>query len=268
MKIKNALIIISSLLLLILGCSQKETNGDDMALLARVDTIGKEFVDSSSVLRILIMDSTGHLIVNSIVGDDGSATPNDELAITTGDLMFPILLASLGDEIDTSTLMLKAGKKEYNGVLIADGHFCYDHDSLPVMQALDLHSHVAQTELGWIFYHDRIDIMKERIRKMLPGVEFINFYPFENDSDFLGWCDGCRLRVPLTSLLKCYSRNDVAAFVHDGCMISWQATEVDRKESDICIGYSPDRRYTALIIVSQNPMPYAVFDKIFRITPK
>ena len=276
MKTRN--LLIASLLLIIVGCGQKGTsllsNVDDQALSARIDSIKQTFADSSSMLRIMVMDSTGQLVVNSIVGDDGSATPNNEITITPGELMFPIMLATLGEEVDTATLMLRIGRKEYGGCMIADGHVPNNPytnlpcDSLSVMQAMEVHSHVAMTELGWMFYQNRRGLLKERISEMLPGVEFTSLCAesstFESDFDFGSCCRGERMKVPLVSLMKCYLRNDVASFVRSGRIISWETVEIDGKESDICIGYSPDRCYVALIIVSHNPMPSAVFEQLFR----
>lgn len=103
---------------------------------------------------------------------------------------------------------------------------------------------------------------------MLPGVEFTSYNPestgFGNDSDFRNYCRGYGMKVPLTSLLKCYLRSDVSSLLNGGRMIGGESTVVDGKESDICIGYSADGRYAALIIVSHNPMPSAVFEQLFR----
>ena len=271
-------LLYASLLLLTMGCGQKsdstakEMDGD---LSARIDSIGRAFTDSASVLRIIVMDSTGRLVVNSIVGDDGRATPNDEIVITPGELMFPIMLATLDEEVDTTSLMVRVGRKEYdNGCMIADTYVPIDPctdltcDSLPVMRAMEVHSHVAMTELGWAFFHDKRELLRERLCTMLPGVEFTSYNPestgFGNDSDFRNYCRGYGMKVPLTSLLKCYLRSDVATLLNGGRMIGWESTDVDGKESDICIGYSADGRYAALIIVSHNPMPSAVFEQLFR----
>ena len=276
MKTRN--LLIASLLLIIVGCGQKGTsllsNVDDQALSARIDSIEQTFAGSSSMLRIMVMDSTGQLVINSIVGDDGRATPNDEIVITPGELMFPIMLATLDEEVDTTSLMVRVGRKEYdNGCMIADTYVPIDPctdltcDSLPVMRAMEVHSHVAMTELGWMFYQNRRGLLKERISEMLPGVEYTSLCAespdFENDSDFGSYCRGERLKAPMVSLLKSYLRSDVASFVRSGRMISRETVEVDGKESDICIGYSPDRHYVALAIVSHNPMPSAIIDRIF-----
>lgn len=270
-------LLYASLLLLTMGCGQKsdstakEMDGD---LSARIDSIGHVFTDSASMLRIMVMDSSGRLVANSIVGNEGSATPNDKIAITPGDLIFPVLLASLDEAIDTSTLMLRIGDKDYDGCRIADSHVPIDPytglpcDSLPVMQAMKIHSPVAMTELGWAFYHDKRELLKERLCAMLPGVEFTSYNPestgFGNDSDFRNYCRGYGMKVPMTSLLKCYLRSDVSSLLNGGRMIGWESTVVDGKESDICIGYSADGRYAALIIVSRNPMSSAVFEQLFR----
>ncbi len=275
---KTKCLFYASLLLLAVGCGQKKLEvketEEDSIISARVDSIERAFADSSSMLRIIVMDnSTSRLVVNRIVGDDDKATPNDKIAITPGDLMFPVMLASLGEAIDTSTLMLRIGDKDYDGCRIADSHVPIDPytglpcDSLPVMQAMRIHSPVAMTELGWTFYHDKRELLRERLCTMLPGVEFTSYYPdnygFDNDSDFRKYCRGLGMKVPLTSLLKCYLRSDVATLLNGGRMIGWESTDVDGKESDICIGYSADGRYAALIIVSHNPMPSAIIDRIF-----
>lgn len=275
---KTKYLLIATILLLAVGCGHRKEeslkNVDDLALSNRIDSIGRAFTDSASVLRIIVMDSTGRLVVNSIVGDDGRATPNDEIVITPGELMFPIMLATLDEEVDTTSLMVRVGRKEYdNGCMIADTYVPIDPctdltcDSLPVMRAMEVHSHVAMTELGWMFYQNRRGLLKERISEMLPGVEFTSLCAesstFESDFDFGSCCRGERMKVPLVSLMKCYLRNDVASFVRSGRIISWEAVEIDGKESDICIGYSPDRCYVALVIVSHNPMPSAFFDRIF-----
>lgn len=275
---KTKYLLIATILLLAVGCGHRKEeslkNVDDLALSNRIDSIGRAFTDSTSVLRIMVMDSTGRLVVNSIVGDDGRATPNDEIVITPGELMFPIMLATLDEEVDTTSIMVRVGRKEYdNGCMIADTYVPIDPstglpcDSLPVMQAMKIHSHVAMTELGWAFFHDKRELLKERLCTMLPGVEFTSYNPestgFGNDSDFRNYCRGYGMKVPLTSLLKCYLRSDVATLLNGGRMIGWESTDVDGKESDICIGYSPDRCYVALVIVSHNPMPSAFFDRIF-----
>lgn len=274
---KTRCLLYALLLLLTMGCGQnsdstaKEKDGE---LSAKIDSIGHVFTDSASMLRIMVIDSSGRLVANSIVGNKGGATPNDEIAITPGDLIFPVLLASLGEAIDTSTLMLRVGDKDYDGCRIADSYVPIDPstglpcDSLPVMQAMKIHSHVAMTELGWAFFHDKRELLKERLCTMLPGVKFTSYNPestgFGNDSDFRNYCRGHGMKVPLTSLLKCYLRSDVATLLNGGRMIGWESTDVDGKESDICIGYSADGRYAALIIVSHNPMPSAVFEQLFR----
>lgn len=275
---KTKYLLIATILLLAVGCGHRKEeslkNVDDLALSNRIDSIGRAFTDSASVLRIIVMDSTGRLVVNSIVDNEGGATPNDKIAITPGDLIFPVMLASLGEAIDTSTLMLRIGDKDYDGCRIADSHVPIDPytglrcDSLPVMQAMRIHSPVAMTELGWTFYHDKRELLRERLCTMLPGVEFTSYYPdnygFDNDSDFRKYCRGLGMKVPLTSLLKCYLRSDVATLLNGGRMTGWESTDVDGKESDICIGYSADGRYAALIIVSHNPIPSAVFEQLFR----
>lgn len=271
MKTKDLFIVV--LLLIAVGCGQKKTdiiseNRDDLILSNRIDSIGRAFVDSASVLRIMVMDSCGRLVVNSVVGNDGGGTPNEIIAIEPGELLFPIMLASLGDEIDTSTLKLRVGRKEYdNGCMIADSYVPPCDSSLPVMRAMEIHSHVAMTELGQLFYYNRRNLLKERICEMLPGVEFTRLGAespdFVDDPYFGSYCRGERMKVPLVSLMKCYLRSDVASFVKGGRMISGEAIEVDGKESDICIGYSYDRHFVALVIVSHNPMPSAVFDHIF-----
>lgn len=277
--LKTKYLLIATILLLAVGCGHRKEeslkNVDDLALSNRIDSLGRAFTDSASVLRIIVMDSTGRLVVNSIVGDDGRATPNDEIVITPGELMFPIMLATLDEEIDTTSLMVRVGRKEYdNGCMIADTYVPIDPctdltcDSLPVMRAMEVHTHVAMTELGWMFYQNRRGLLKERISEMLPGVEFTSLCAesstFESDFDFGSCCRGERMKVPLVSLMKCYLRNDVASFVRSGRIISWETVEIDGKESVICIGYSADGRYAALIIVSHNPMPSAVFEQLFR----
>lgn len=259
-------LLYASLLLLAMGCGQKsdstakEMDGD---LSARIDSIGHVFTDSASMLRIMVMDSSGRLVANSIVGNEGSATPNDKIAITPGELLFPIMLASLGKEIDTSTLKLRVGRKEYNGCMIADSDVPPSDSLLPIMRAMEIHSHVAMTELGRLFYHNRRKLLQKRICEMLPGVEFTSLGEESPDSDFGSYCRGERMKVPLVSLLNCYRRSDVESFVKGGRMASWETIDVDGKESDICIGYSPDRCHVALVIVSHNPMPSAVLDHIF-----
>lgn len=275
---KTKYLLIATILLLAVGCGHRKEeslkNVDDLALSNRIDSIGRAFTDSASVLRIIVMDSTGRLVVNSIVGDDGRTTPNDEIVITPGELMFPIMLATLDEEVDTTSLMVRVGRKEYdNGCMIADTYVPIDPctdltcDSLPVMRAMEVHSHVAMTELGWMFYQNRRGLLKERISEMLPGVEFIGLTAespdFENDSDFGSYCRGERMKVPLVSLMKCYLQSDVASFVRSGRIISRETVEIDGNESDICIGYSPDRRHVALVIVSHNPMPSAIIGRIF-----
>lgn len=275
---KTKYLLIATILLLAVGCGHRKEeslkNVDDLALSNRIDSIGRAFTDSASVLRIIVMDSTGRLVVNSIVGDDGRATPNDEIVITPGELMFPIMLATLDEEVDATSLMVRVGRKEYdNGCMIADTYVPIDPctdltcDSLPVMRAMEVLSHVAMTELGWMFYQNRRGLLKERISEMLPGVEFIGLTAespdFENDSDFGSYCRGERMKVPLVSLMKCYLQSDVASFVRSGRIISRETVEIDGNESDICIGYSPDRRHVALVIVSHNPMPSAIIGRIF-----
>lgn len=241
------------------------------ALMNRVESSERALADSS-VMRIMVMDrSTGHMVVNQSVGDNGSVAPNDKIAIAPGELLFPIMLASLGKEIDTATLKLRVGRKEYdNGCMIADSYVPIDpyanlpYDSLSVMRAMEIHSHVAMTELGRQFYHNRRNLLQKRICEMLPGVEFTSLGEESPDSDFGSYCRGERMKVPLVSLLNCYRRSDVESFVKGGRMASWETIDVDGKDSDICIGYSPDRKNVALVIVSHNPMPSAVFEQLFR----
>lgn len=270
---KTKCLFYASLLLLAVGCGQKKSDvketDEDNALLARVDSIGQAYTDSASVLRIMAMDNTGRLVANSLFGNDSSATPNDDVAIYPGSLMFPVMLASLGEEVDTSTLMLRIGYKDYgNGVIVRDSHLGYLSDSLPVMEAMETHSPVAQIELGWMLYHDKRDIFAESVRGMFPEVEIPSL---QNDADFIRFCYGYGMQVSLPALMKCYLRSDILELLSNRKITHWQTrlSDIDGKVTDVCIGYSPDRHYVALVVVEADPTLVTcstsnVFESIFR----
>ena len=185
---KTRCLLYALLLLLTMGCGQKsdstakEMDGD---LSARIDSIGNVFTDSASMLRIMVMDSSGRLVANSIVGNEGSITPNEEVVIEPGLLLSPMILASIMDDPDMNfdpTMRVKVGCQYYTTpYCVKDFDTCFDGvDSLPLSRAIALHSEVAMCELGNMYYSSSYDSLKARLSNMVNG---FRYFPNNNMRD-------------------------------------------------------------------------------------
>lgn len=188
MKTKG--LLVASLLLIVVGCGQNGTNllsnGDGQALSARIDSIGQAFVDSASMLRIMVIDNSGRLVANSIIGNDGSITPNEEVVIEPGLLLSPMILASIMDDPDMNfdpAMRVKVGCQYYTTpYCVKDFDTCFDGvDSLPLSRAIALHSEVAMCELGNMYYSSCCDSLKARLSNMVNG---FRYFPHNNMRDF------------------------------------------------------------------------------------
>ena len=129
-----------------------------------------------------------------------------------------ILTAMLGDntiKLDTA-MRLPARYKNFGGVNgeIKDDHG--DHDSLSLKGVIEQSSNVGMSDLGWRYYNDRRDTLRQLVEQMFPygklnpDVRAPEYKTYVNDlrrsnRDFLNFCYGYSTRVSALQLLTFYN---------------------------------------------------------------
>lgn len=216
-------------LLLMAGCNRADkvqsTGMDEKVIMAqalqlRADSIGRATAfdnDFASVVRIMVVDTDGNVVVSSQREDYSSlglTTNNDRFLFEPGRLLFPLLMSTITD-LDT-TIQLPVGTVNFGGYYLSDSRRILDtstgyfFDSLPVMKALAEGSNVAMAAFGKMFFYENRDDMLQKISKILPNAIVSET---TDDASFYRFCIGHGLKTNMSSLLMCYLRNDVLSLL-------------------------------------------------------
>ncbi|MBP5546405.1 MAG: hypothetical protein J6X59_03885 [Bacteroidales bacterium] len=212
-------------LLLLSSCQGAPSPWLDSSWQQRADSIGRDVVERNgfaSDLFIVIVDSSGHHIVESRTHSGDLGMTADFPDPHPGSLLFPMLLATV-DSLDT-TSYLPVGYHVFNSIPVVDDH-ALGHDSLPTLQALAQGSKVAAVEFCHRHYGHRREELRRRLSEWLPGQSLPK--DLADECNFVRLCTGDFLVAP-EALLEAYrklmlSRPDIvgdtgmtSTYVHEG----------------------------------------------------
>ena len=132
-------------------------------------------------------------------------------------LLLTAMLSDPATKIDTA-MQVKVGYKDFGGQygVIKDDHTLAGRDSLNVREVIEQSSNVGMCELGWMYFGERRDTLRNIVERMFPYGKInpdLNApeYPtyinnlHASKRDFLNFCYGYSTRVTALQLITFYN---------------------------------------------------------------
>ena len=214
---------------------------DGSSIISTIDTRYQDIAESSlrkalhqykgtAGCAILMEMKTGYILACANLAVDTSIHDFREVRdrnIAVSDVYEPgstfktiLLTAMLSDpsiSIDTA-MQVKVGYKDFGGKngVIKDDHTLAGRDSLNVREVIEQSSNVGMSELGWMYFNNRRDTLRNIVERMFPYGKlnpdlnapeyktYINNLHASN-RDFLNFCYGYSTRVSALQLITFYN---------------------------------------------------------------
>lgn len=214
---------------------------DGSSIISTIDTRYQDIAESSlrkalhqykgtAGCAILMEMKTGYVLACANLAVDTSIHDFREVRdrnIAVSDVYEPgstfktiLLTAMLSDpsiSIDTA-MQIKVGYKDFGGKngVIKDDHTLAGRDSLNVREVIEQSSNVGMSELGWMYFNNRRDTLRNIVERMFPYGKinpdlnapeyktYINNLHASN-RDFLNFCYGYSTRVSALQLITFYN---------------------------------------------------------------
>ena len=207
MKINIAIVIICSFIVVMAASCGSQPKSE---LQERCDSLSRVVVSDEElayIVRVQAIDFSGAFLLDEGYYLDGlKPQDNNQATMIPAELFIPVLLAAMGEELDTN-VMLPVGYKQVYGIDVVDREIVRNNygdvvDCLELRRALEVASHVAFVHLADSVLGNRRTYLLNQVREMLPGSVLPN--DLDNDSVFVHFCLGNNIQCTLDALLHFY----------------------------------------------------------------